>query len=133
MMTIRRFRSLKLFRLFVFSRWVGNVDPHLENIALLTDPSRLTHVSPCYDLLPTRLAIAGDDFALPVAGKRDRIRRNDWLAFATSAKLPTAAAERVLDRASAQLQAGIELIEASSLGEQSKSIYVGILRERAEF
>lgn len=76
----------------VFSWIVGNGDLHAKNIAVLRliepgklgDPPRQvqTRYSPLYDLVNTRIVIAGDLFALPVNGKQNNLRANDFAVLA---------------------------------------------------
>jgi serine/threonine-protein kinase HipA len=75
----------------IFSWIVGNGDLHAKNIAVLRsiepgmlgNPPRLgtTRYSPLYDLVNTRLVIKGDLFALPVNGKQNNLRVNDFAAL----------------------------------------------------
>ncbi len=76
----------------LFSWIVGNGDLHTKNIAVLKwlAPGRLgsaptalqVEYSPLYDLLNTRLPLPGDQFALTLNGRRDRLRLNDFVALA---------------------------------------------------
>lgn len=75
----------------VFSWIVGNGDLHAKNIAILQsvepgtlgNPPRLasTRYSPLYDLVNTKIVIAGDLFALPVNGRQNNLRVNDFAAL----------------------------------------------------
>lgn len=136
--TVRRYatepgvESLKLFRLFVFSYWVGNGDLHLKNIALVTDASGVTRLSPAFDLVSTLILIPDDELALPVAGKKSKVRPNDWLALAADAGIPPRAAKRVLAQPAAVLTGALELISASSLPDDMKSAYAATIQERSQ-
>jgi serine/threonine-protein kinase HipA len=76
----------------VFSWITGNGDLHAKNIAVLRsiepgslgDQPRLveTRYSPLYDLVNTELVIPGDLFALPVNGKQNNLRANDFAVLA---------------------------------------------------
>ena len=78
----------------MFSWLVGNGDMHTKNIAVLRsiEPGLLgsaprlsgTRYSPLYDLVNTKIVIRGDLFALPVNGKQNNLRIND---FATLTRL----------------------------------------------
>jgi serine/threonine-protein kinase HipA len=125
--------ALKLLRLFVFSWWIGSGDLHLKNLALVTDPEGLTRLSPCYDLLSTRLVIPDDDLALSVDGRRGNLNRASWLRFAESSKIPARAAERVLAQPALLLQSALALVAASALGEELQASYCDLLTTRADF
>ena len=72
----------------IFSWIIGNGDLHAKNIAVLRsiepgtlgNPPRLaaTRYSPLYDLVNTNILIPGDLFALPVNGKQNNLRVNDF-------------------------------------------------------
>jgi len=75
----------------IFSWIVGNGDLHAKNIAVLRaiEPGRLglpprlisIRCPPLYDLVNTKLVIRGDLFALPVNGKQNNLRVNDFAAL----------------------------------------------------
>lgn len=78
----------ELFRLFLFSWWIGNGDMHMKNLSLLSEEKHHPRLSPVYDLVNTTLVIPGDQLALPMGGKRDNLRTDDWLEFAERCALP---------------------------------------------
>jgi serine/threonine-protein kinase HipA len=121
--------KLKLFRHFVFSWWVGNGDLHLKNIAILTEHNEHTHLSPCYDLLSTRLVIPDDQFALTVGGKRNGLTRKAWLNFAENAGIPEKAANRVLARPAECLDSALKLVQSSMLNDDLKERYAQQLQD----
>ena len=75
-------------RLVAFSWLVGNGDLHAKNVSVLRllrtagpgEPPRETGVvlAPFYDLVNTRLYLTDDDFALPVDGKRSKLRLRNF-------------------------------------------------------
>jgi serine/threonine-protein kinase HipA len=76
----------------------ANADMHLKNWSLIGSPGAQT-LSPAYDLLPTRLLTDDpEESALPIHGKKSRIRKADLLAFADHLRLPSNVAIRALDR-----------------------------------
>lgn len=135
---LRRYASeppveiLRLFRLLVFSSWCGNGDMHLKNLSVLTGEDGITRLTPAYDLVCTRLLIPDDVLALPVQGKRDRLRRGAWQRFAEYCRLPEKAALRVLDHQVSVLDAAQDLIDRSFLPEGQKAAYKGLIAERTE-
>ncbi len=74
----------RLFELTIFNFAVGNGDAHRKNFSLLTDEDGTVALSPAYDLVSSRLVIPGEqeELALTVGGRRSRLRRDDFLAFA---------------------------------------------------
>jgi serine/threonine-protein kinase HipA len=75
-------------RLVAFCWLVGNGDLHAKNVSVLRllrtagpgEPPRENGVvlAPFYDLVNTRLYLTGDDFALPVDGKRSKLRLRNF-------------------------------------------------------
>ena len=74
----------RLFEITVFNFAIGNGDAHRKNFSLLTREDGNVALSPAYDLVSSRLAIPeeSDEMALTVNGKRNRLGRGDFLAFA---------------------------------------------------
>src|SRR5690349_2275160 len=52
--------ALSFFEITLFSFLTGNADMHLKNFSILRDVKSNYVLSPCYDLLSTKLAHAGD-------------------------------------------------------------------------
>lgn len=123
---------LKLFRLMVFTWWTGNGDMHLKNFSLLTGTDGITRLTPAYDLLCTRLVIPDDPLALPVGGKKDKLRRADWLKFAAYCNLPERAAVRVLKRQAEISKEAVHIIERSFLPQDQKDMYIGLILKNSQ-
>jgi serine/threonine-protein kinase HipA len=90
--------ALALVQQAAFSYAIGNGDMHAKNISIgetLHGDFRLT---PAYDMLSTIAYLPRDQLALPVEGRANRLRRKDFLAFATRLRVPDRAVNRVLDR-----------------------------------
>ncbi|MBI2895075.1 MAG: HipA domain-containing protein [Deltaproteobacteria bacterium] len=134
---VRRFASepgvalVELFRRNVFAWWTGNGDMHLKNYSLLAGADGRHRLSPAYDQICTRLVIRGDQLALPVGGKRDRLSRKAWLSHAAYCGLAARAAERVLAEIVGALPDGLAVIERSLLDAAMRSEYAALLTERA--
>lgn len=122
---------LKLYRLLVVGWWIGNGDMHLKNLSLLRDEDHVLRLSPAYDLVSTRLIIEGDQLALPVGGKRDRLRRETWLQLATYGNVPERAAERVLNTVAEIADEAIKTIRESRLPEDMRDQYAELVETRA--
>ncbi len=76
----------EFYRRLIFSFFIGNGDMHLKNWSLLeVEPgANVFYLSPCYDLLNTRLAIAdeNEEMALTIDGKKNKITRQTFIQFA---------------------------------------------------
>lgn len=121
---------LKLFRLLVFSWWVGNGDMHLKNFSLTVGADGRQRLSPAYDLACTRLVLPEDVLALPVQGKRDGLTRDDWRGLGEYCRLPSRAYERVLDQIVRSCDEACEMIESAPLPEGMRREYAALVRER---
>jgi serine/threonine-protein kinase HipA len=121
---------LRLYRLLVFGWWSGNGDMHLKNFSVLADEQGRIRLTPAYDLLCTRLVIAKDPLSLPVHGKKDKIDRKDWLAFASYCRLSEKAAQRVLEKPASIETEARRLIGRSFLPEDQRKAYKELVARR---
>lgn len=121
---------LNLFRLMVVSWVTGNGDMHLKNFSLLAGPDDIYRLSPAYDLVCTRVVIPDDPLALPVAGKRDRLTRTDWVRYGEYCGLRPRVMERVLGRVAGSLGGAQSLIANSPLSDGMKAQYSAFVSER---
>ncbi len=95
-----------LLRHVAFSCLVGNGDLHAKNISVarMIRPGRLgaapelgrVRYAPLYDLLNTTLVIPGDEFAIPVNGKKNNVRSRDIAQLATRWKGDVRRADEVV-------------------------------------
>ena len=129
--------KLTLFQIILLSFWIGNSDMHLKNFSLWRDPKTDSiRISPGYDFLSTRLLISAkedpDELALPINGKKNKLKWNDFLILGKSYKLP----EKVLDRARDKLLDSFfdteDLILKSFLSDKKKEELLDLVRERSE-
>ncbi len=119
---------LHLFRRLVFAWWSGNGDMHLKNFALLTGPDGRHRLSPAYDQLCTQIVIPEDQLALSVRGRKDGLKRRDWLAFAADVGLPARAVTPILDAFVTRESAACALVDRSFLLPPMKAAYLDRLR-----
>ena len=105
----------KLFEQLLFSWWVGNGDLHLKNLSLYVDDEGIVKLTPAYDLVATRLVIADDELAMPVSGRKEKLKRTTWRKFARYCELPERVFESVLARQIAALPKALELVERAYL------------------
>jgi serine/threonine-protein kinase HipA len=89
--------ALRLLEATVFAFLVGNSDMHLKNWTLVCDGGRVA-LSPAYDLLPVRVLVRDpEELALPINGRKNRLRRRDFAALASHLKIPEVVTQRTLD------------------------------------
>lgn len=129
--------KVTLFQIILFSFWIGNSDMHLKNFSLWRDPkSGLIRMSPGYDFLSTRLLISEDEdneeLALPVNGKKHKLRWNDFQALGKSLKIPEKVIERIKEQLLDSFVEADELIQKSFLSEKMKQKFLDLLIERSE-
>ena len=88
------------FNRVVFSWLMGNNDMHLKNFSLIQNESGFV-LSPAYDLLPVRLVAPFDteELALNLNGKKNRIKKTDFLSLAKSLEISETVAEKLMNRA----------------------------------
>lgn len=82
--------DLQLFfeRLLLFFI-IGNGDAHLKNFSIIYDQQGNIRLAPAYDIVSSRLAIPDekDELAIPVNGKKNNIKREDFDIFADSLEI----------------------------------------------
>ena len=101
--------ALRFFEVVVFCLLDGNSDMHLKNWSLLGPPGSQI-LSPAYDLLPTRILVDDpEESALPINGKKNRIRRLDLLELAANLRISHKVAMLSLDR---QAKTFVAMMEA---------------------
>lgn len=92
----------EFFLRLVFSFVVGNSDMHLKNFSLMETEymSGEYFLSPAYDMLPVNIILPEDqeEFALSLNGKKNKISRKDFIAFAISIGLNEKIAENLIDK-----------------------------------
>jgi len=124
----------RLFELTIFNFAIGNGDAHRKNFSLLTSEEGTIALSPAYDLVSSRLAIPAesDELALTVNGKRNRLRRADFIAFADHCGVAPEYAERKLADLLALHETFIEMITASQLSDDLRDGLANIISARLE-
>jgi len=133
---VRRFSAAplidlrELFRVLLFSWWIGNGDLHLKNLSLLTRERGEPRLSPVYDLVNTALVIPADQLALPIAGKRSNLRSADWMDLADRCDLPPEVVADLAGQMAGQTKTCIERIRRSFLPEDSRVRFAAQLVER---
>ena len=124
----------ELFIRVVFSFAVGNSDMHLKNFSLIeTSIGNGEYVlSAAYDILSTNVILPADQeqFALTMNGKKQHIRRNDFLRFGEAIGLQQNAAERMMEKIVKCEDRYLELCENSYLPNDMKKQLKSLIRER---
>ncbi len=132
-----RFAPLELQRLFemtIFHFAVGNGDAHRKNFSLLTSGEGTVALSPAYDLVCSRLVIPEEaaELALTVNGRRNRLERKDFLAFAEHMDIAATYAENRLASLLGLRDEFLRMIEGSTLTTELRERFRDILRDRLD-
>jgi serine/threonine-protein kinase HipA len=132
-----RFVPLELQRLFemiLFNFAIGNGDAHRKNFSLLTVENGTTALSPAYDLVSSRLVIPAEaeELALTLNGKRNRLQRADFLAFANNAGIAATYAESKIAELLSCDDAFLKMIRASTLTAGRQDGFKTIVAERLD-
>ncbi|MBP3700365.1 MAG: HipA domain-containing protein [Lachnospiraceae bacterium] len=130
-------RGLDLTELFlriVFSFVVGNSDMHLKNVSLIeTSEGNGEYVlSAAYDMLSTNVVIPTDpeQLALTICGKKQHIRRKDFIEYAESIGLLKKSAEKMMEKIVRLKDKYITMCRESYLPEDMKKSLVSLIIER---
>ncbi len=91
-----------MFLRIVFSFAVGNSDMHLKNFSLIETAEKSNEyiLSAAYDMLSTNAVIPTDQeqLALTINGKKQNIRRKDFIVFAETIGIADKAAEKLIEK-----------------------------------
>ncbi|MDO4939010.1 MAG: HipA domain-containing protein [Lachnospiraceae bacterium] len=125
----------ELFMRLVFSFVTGNSDMHLKNFSLIegTDSGRYV-LSPAYDLLPVNVIMPEDkeEYALSMNGKKQNIRRKDFIVFAEGCDMPRTSAEKMIAKVLSMEAVYINMCKESLLSEHLKSELIELIKKRCE-
>ncbi len=125
------------FRRLIYCFLIANADMHLKNWSLLEKVALNGEMdlSPCYDLLNTRLVIPSErlDIGLTFLGKKRNLQRSYFTQFAQDVlKLNPKFIEKTFDAIPSWLGTIETLCARSYLSEKLKKQYIKIARERFE-
>ena len=124
----------ELYWRLVFSFIVGNSDMHLKNFSLIEteEGSGKYLLSPAYDLLPVNVIMPEDkeQFALAMNGKKENIRRKDFLVFAEECGISRNSAERTIAMLLSKKEKFISMCNDSLLPEHIKERFVSLMEDR---
>jgi len=110
---------------------LGNGDAHLKNFSLLTRERKVC-LSPCYDMVSSRLAIPEEEeeMALTVNGRKNRIERNDLFSFGKTLGLAPSFVNDWLGKLSLRQPLYRESIDESALPQGQKANLQQIIAAR---
>ena len=118
----------------LFCFLTGNADMHLKNFSLINQPGLGPVLGPAYDLLNTAIVNPADEeqLALTLNGKKNRIRKNDFVVAFTAAGLDQKQQENIFYKMNQAKSPWLEMIQKSFLSEDFKELYSKLLLERLE-
>jgi len=81
--------AIRFFELALFCYLTGNSDMHLKNFSLIRQRDGTYQLAPAYDLVPVQIVLPEDkeEFALPINGRKSKVRRQDFEMFGKTIKL----------------------------------------------
>ena len=128
------FDMTELFLRIVFSFAVGNSDMHLKNFSLIeTDEASSRYVlSEAYDMLSTNTVIPSDNeqLALTINGKKQNIRRKDFLVFAKTIGLSERSADKMIEKVVKLKDKYISMCRQSYMPTEMKARLESLIEER---
>lgn len=124
---------IEFFIRVVFSFITGNSDMHLKNFSLLESEVGGTYaLSPAYDLLPVNVIMPEDteEMALTLNGKKRKLKRKDFIAFAENLKMSRSHAENLIDSLVRKKRILLKMVEKSHLPEDMKESFACLITDR---
>lgn len=125
---------ITFFDISVFSFVIGNSDLHLKNFSMIKNEDNQYRLSPAYDLISSNLVMGKYDLeqmALHLNGKKNEIRKKDFIALATNLKIASTITEKIFSKYGALLNQFEELIQISFLNDELKEQYIQLIKQRA--
>lgn len=124
----------ELFLRLVFSYVVGNSDMHLKNFSLIEPEvgSGRYVLSAAYDLLPVNVVMPEDteEFALAMNGKKQNLRKKDFMVFADACGIQKNAAEKMIAKVLSMKERYLLLCEESLLPDHLKQRFAAMMEKR---
>ena len=109
---------------------------HLKNFSLIetAEGSGEYILSPAYDLLPVNLIMPQDkeEFALPMNGRKNNLRKKDFLVFAESCGIPKEAAQKMISFLLSKKPLLLSLCAESFLPEDMKESFAELIESRCK-
>jgi serine/threonine-protein kinase HipA len=131
--TFPAIEKLKLFKLVLFNYLTGNKDAHLKNFSLIRREGKV-ELSPVYDLLNSTMVIdSGEELALPLNGKKNRLKREDFMEYFAKERLGLT--DKAISRTIGELETArplwLGLLDRCFLSDKRKAMYRSLLDLRA--
>lgn len=131
--TFPAIEKLKLFKLVLFNYLTGNEDAHLKNFSLIRREGKV-ELSPVYDLLNSTMVIdSGEELALPLNGKKNRLKREDFMEYFAKERLGLT--DKAISRTIGELETArplwLGLLDRCFLSDKRKAMYRSLLDLRA--
>jgi serine/threonine-protein kinase HipA len=132
--TFPAIEKLKLFRLSLFNYLTGNEDAHLKNFSLIRRNEKV-ELSPVYDLLNSTIVVdSGEELALPLNGKKNKLKRMDFMDYFAKKRLSLT--DKAISRTIRELEDAyplwMNLLGRSFLSDKRKTVYRELLDRRAQ-
>ena len=131
--TFPQLEGAKLLRAVLFCFLCGNEDQHLKNFSMICEPGKV-RLSPFYDLLCTTILLRNptEELALPLKGKKNRLKPQDFLDYAEALQLTRPVVDSIINELAKGLAAWPELLENSFLPDNLKASYETLVNERVK-
>ena len=128
------FDTTELFIRIVFSFAVGNSDMHLKNFSLIetSEGSNKYSLSAAYDMLSTNVVIPADkeQLALTINGKKQNIRRKDFIILADSIGITEKSAEKMIEKIVKLKDKYITMCRESYMPDDMKEALENLIEKR---
>ena len=138
--TVKRYSSAPMldvqryWEVVLFSWITGNSDMHCKNFSLIDTGNGEYALSPAYDLLAVLLADPEDNeemaMSFTVGGAKNGFDRSTFLSAFTQSGIPTAVANKMIERMKGFLPQWEKLIGQSFLSDKMKADYCRLLNKR---
>ena len=124
----------ELFMRLVFCFITGNSDMHMKNFSLIENEIGTSEytLSAAYDLLPVNIIVPEDteETAIPINGKKNNIRRKDFLKFAENCGISQKAAEKIITGLIKKRDLFIAMCSTSLLPNHMKTTFSELITSR---
>lgn len=122
---------VNFYEISLFSYLVGNSDMHLKNFSLIENDTGYS-LAPAYDLLAVKIAMPKDleEMALTLNGKKNKLKKKDFLEFAEFIKIPEKTIENTFSKFKKKKVSIIKLINSSLLSSEYKKDYSNLIEKR---
>jgi len=124
----------ELFLRIVFSFVIGNSDMHLKNFSLIETAEGINEyiLSDAYDMIPVNVVLPEDNeqLALTLNGKKQNVRKKDFLEFSATIRVPANSAEKMISKIISMEDKYISMCRNSYIPDYMKELLENLIRER---